>query len=106
VDLAHLARITSGTDTEYYKTVVDDVPDTYPAFVRFKVSEKGNYWVDMGELTEGVQLWLVFNSSGDILASYHLPGTTRIQTFQNGLMYTFESAEDGTQSVGVYESDF
>jgi hypothetical protein len=106
VDLAHLARITSGTDTEYYKTVVDEVPETYPAFVRFKVSEKGNYWVDMGELTEGVQLWLVFNSTGDILASYLLPGTTRIQTFQNGMMYTFESAEDGTQSVGVYESDF
>jgi hypothetical protein len=60
----------------------------------------------MGELTEGVQLWLVFNSAGDILASYHLPGTTRIQTFQNGLMYMFESAEDGTQSVGVYDSDF
>lgn len=106
VDLNHLARITNGADTDYYKTVVDEVPDTYPAFVRFKVSEKGNYWVDMGELTEGVQLWLVFNPAGEILASYHLPNTTRLQAFQNGLMYTFESAEDGTQSVGVYESDF
>jgi len=104
MDLTHLARITNGADTDYYKTVVDDVPKTYPAFVRFKVTHKGNYWVDMGELSEGIQLWLVFDPTGEILASYHLPTTTRIQIFEHGKMYTLENAEDGTQSVGVYES--
>ncbi len=106
VDLAHLARVTSGADTDYYKAVVDEVPKTYPAFVRFKVTQKENYWVDMGEISESVQLWLVFNPAGEILASYHLPTTTRIQTFENGKMYALENADDGTQSVGVYEADF
>ncbi len=106
MDLAHLARVTSGADTDYYKAVVDEVPKTYPAFARFKVTQKGNYWVDMGEISEGIQLWLVFDPTGEILASYHLPTTTRIQTFENGMMYAFENADDGTQSVGVYEADF
>lgn len=106
LDLTHLARITNGADTDYYKNVVDEVPKTYPAFVRFKVSRKGNYWVEMGEISERVQLWLVFDPTGEILASYHLPSTTRIQTFENSKMYTLENAEDGTQAVGVYEADW
>lgn len=106
VDMAHLARLTNGTDTDHYRTVVNEVPDTYPAFVRFKVSQKGNYWVEMGEISEGLQLWLILNPEGNILASYHIPATTRIQAFDHGKMYTLETADDGTQAVGIYKADF
>lgn len=86
--------------------VAEHIPATHPAFVAFVVSDKGNYWVNIGQTDLSTVFWAVYAPSGDLLGTTSLPATVRPVRIIDGKMYAASQSSAAEPEVVVYSVDY
>jgi hypothetical protein len=86
--------------------VAGKIPATHPAYVSFLVSDKGNYWVNIGQVDANSTYWVVVSPSSEILGSTLLPASIRPVRIMNGKMYAANQSSSVEPEVVVLKADF
>jgi len=86
--------------------VADKIPATHPAYVSFLVSDKGNYWINIGQIDANSTYWVVISPSSEILGSTLLPASIRPVRILNGKMYAANQSSSIEPEVVVLKVDF
>jgi hypothetical protein len=82
------------------------MPTTHPAYVSFLVSDKGNYWINLGQINAESTFWVVVDPASTVLGSTLLPATTRPVRIINGKMYAANQGSSTEPEVVVLKVDF
>ncbi len=86
--------------------VADKVPATHPAYVSFLVSDKGNYWVNIGQINAESTYWVVLSPASEVLGSTLLPASIRPVRIVGGKMYAANQSSSVEPEVVVLKADF
>jgi len=82
------------------------LPATHPAYVSFLVSDKGNYWINLGQLNAESTYWVVVDPNSTILGSTLLPATTRPVRIIDGKLYAANQGSSTEPEVVVLKVEF
>jgi hypothetical protein len=86
--------------------VADKIPATHPAYVSFLVSDKGNYWVNIGQIDANNTYWVVISPDSEILGTTLLPASVRPVRIVDGKMYAANQSSSVEPEVVVLKVDF
>jgi hypothetical protein len=86
--------------------VADKIPATHPAYVSFLVSDKGNYWVNVGQIDAKNTYWVVISPDSEILGSTLMPASVRPVRIVDGKMYAANQSSSVEPEVVVFKADF
>jgi len=86
--------------------VAGQLPATHPAYVSFLVSDKGNYWINLGQINAESTYWVVVDPNSTVLGSTLLPATTRPVRIIDGKMYAANQGSSTEPEVVVLKVDF
>jgi hypothetical protein len=84
----------------------DKLPTTHPAYVAFVVSDKGNIWVNIGQIDAESTYWVVIDSNNTIVGSTLLPAKVRPARIVNGKLYAARQSSNTKPEIVVYETTF
>ena len=82
------------------------LPTTHPAYVSFLVSDKGNYWINLGQIDAESTYWVVVDPNSTVLGSTLLPATTRPVRIIDGKLYAANQGSRTEPEVVVLKVDF
>jgi hypothetical protein len=74
--------------------------------VSFLVSDKGNYWVNIGQINAESTYWVVLSPTSEELGSTLLPASIRPVRIVNGKMYAANQSSSVEPEVVVLKADF
>jgi len=86
--------------------VATQLPTNHPAYVSFLVSDKGNYWINLGQINAESTFWVVVDPNSNLLGSTLLPSTTRPVRILDGKMYSANQSSSTEPEVVVFKVDF
>jgi len=86
--------------------VAGKIPATHPAYVSFLVSDKGNYWVNIGQIDANNTYWVVISPNSEILGSTLMPASVRPVRIVDGKMYAANQSSSVEPEVVVLKADF
>lgn len=84
----------------------DKLPSTHPAYVAFVVSDKGNIWVNIGQINAESTYWVVIDANNTIVGSTLLPAQVRPARIVNGKLYAARQSSNTKPEIVVYETTF
>ncbi len=84
----------------------DKLPTTHPAYVAFVVSDKGNIWVNIGQINAESTYWVVIDAKNTVLGSTLLPAQDRPARIVNGKLYAARQSSNTKPEIVVYETSF
>lgn len=86
--------------------VADKIPATHPAYVSFLVSDKGNYWVNIGQIDADNTYWVVLGPNSEVLGSTLLTASIRPVRIVGGKMYAANQSSSVEPEVVVLSADY
>lgn len=94
---------TPGPKLKAYKTM--DLPDNWPALKTMFFDDQNRLWVAAIVSDLDVHEWFIFNTDGQLLASFTWPRDKPIQEVNNGFMFTSQKNKKGVRRIVRYNME-
>ncbi|MEX2403651.1 MAG: 6-bladed beta-propeller, partial [Balneolales bacterium] len=93
---------TGGSNPSRTSDIGNRMPDVKPAFKSFIVDDINQVWVNLGDLEDEINTWVVLSKDSELVSSFTFPASFDIQKVQNNRIYGINRDEDEVQSLMVY----